>query len=104
VILILLYTKNCGFYPLHKEYLQLLKDAGVIVFRSSNWADAVDEIVDLVECQIGSDKQRQALEDKQRKKALEEKMDNVISKMNLIIVSAVCVVFGCLLGMYATKK
>jgi heme/copper-type cytochrome/quinol oxidase subunit 3 len=56
-----------------------------------------------VECQIGSGKQRQALEDKQRKKALEEKIDNVIWKMNLIIV-VVCVVFGCLLGMYAAKK
>jgi hypothetical protein len=30
-----------------------------------------------------------ALEDKQRKKALEEKMDNVIWKMNLIIVVVV---------------
>jgi uncharacterized integral membrane protein len=53
-----------------------------------------------VECQIGSGEQRQALEDKQRKKAL----DNVIWKMNLIIVAIVCVVFGCLLGMYAAKK
>jgi hypothetical protein len=43
------------------EYLQMLKDAGVIVFRPSNWADAVDEVVDSVECQIGSGKQRQAL-------------------------------------------
>jgi uncharacterized protein YcaQ len=57
-----------------------------------------------VECQIGSGEQRQALEDKQRKKALKEKMDNVISKMNLIIVDVVCVVFRCLLGMYAAKK
>jgi hypothetical protein len=40
----------------------------------------------------------------QRKKALEEKVDNVIWKMNLIIVAVVCVVFGCLLGMYAAKK
>jgi hypothetical protein len=31
-----------------------------------------------VECQIRSGEQRQALEDKQRKKALEQKMDNVI--------------------------
>jgi hypothetical protein len=54
VLLILQYTKNCGFYRLHKEYLQMLKDAGVIVFRQSNWADAVNEVVDLVECQIGS--------------------------------------------------
>jgi heme/copper-type cytochrome/quinol oxidase subunit 2 len=38
------------------------------------------------------------------KKALEEKMDNVIWKMNLIIVAVVCVVFGCLLGIHATKK
>jgi hypothetical protein len=38
------------------------------------------------------------------KKALEEKMDNVIWKMNLIIVAVVCVVFGYLLGMYAAKK
>jgi hypothetical protein len=29
-----------------------------------------------VECQIGRGEQRQALEDKQRKKALEEMMDN----------------------------
>jgi hypothetical protein len=48
------------------------------VFYPSTWAYAVDEVVDLVECQIGSGEQRQALEDKQRKKALEEKMDNVI--------------------------
>jgi F0F1-type ATP synthase assembly protein I len=67
-------------------------------------ADAVDEVVDSVECQIGSDKQRQAQEDKQRKKELQEKMDNVTWKMNLIIVAVVCVVFGCLLGMYAAKK
>jgi hypothetical protein len=39
-----------------------LKDAGIIVFRSSNWADTIDEVVDSVECQIGSDEQRQALE------------------------------------------
>jgi hypothetical protein len=64
VLLILRYTKNCVFYRFHKEYLQMLKDVGVIVFRSSNWADAVDEVVDSVECQIGSDEQRQALEDK----------------------------------------
>jgi hypothetical protein len=81
----------------------MLKDAGVIVFRPSNWADAVDEVVDSVECQIGSGEQRQALENKQRKKALEEK-ENVIWKMNLIIMVVVCVVFGCLLGMYAAKK
>jgi hypothetical protein len=79
----------------------MLKDVGIIVFQPSNWADAVDEVVDSVECQIGSGEQRQALEDKQRKKALEEKMDNVIWKMNLAIV---CVVFGCLLGIYAAKK
>jgi hypothetical protein len=82
----------------------MLKDAGVIIFRPSNWADAVDEVVDLVECQIRSGEQRQALEDKQRKKVMEENMDNVIWKMNLIIVAFVCVVFRCLLGMYATKK
>jgi hypothetical protein len=56
--------KYCGFYRFHKEYLQMLKDAGVIVFRMSNWADAVDEVVDSVECQIGSGEQRQAQEDK----------------------------------------
>jgi hypothetical protein len=104
VLLILQYAKNCGFYRFHKEYLQILKDDGVIVFRPSNWADAVDEAVDSVECQIGSGEERQALEDKQRKKVLEEKMDNVIWKMNLIIVVVVCVVFGCLLGIYAAKK
>jgi hypothetical protein len=82
----------------------MLKDASVILFRPSNWADAVDEVVDSVECQIGSGEQWQPLEDKQRKKALEEKMDNVIWKMNLIIVAVVRVVFGCLLGMYAAKK
>jgi t-SNARE complex subunit (syntaxin) len=103
VLLILQYPKYCGFYHFHKEYLQMLKDAGVIVFRPSNWADAVDEVVDSVECQIGSGEQRQALENKQRKKALEEK-ENVIWKMNLIIMVVVCVVFGCLLGMYAAKK
>jgi beta-glucosidase/6-phospho-beta-glucosidase/beta-galactosidase len=54
VLLILQYTKNYGFYHFYKEYLQMLKDVGVIVFRLSNWADAVDEVVDSVECQIGS--------------------------------------------------
>jgi uncharacterized membrane protein YgcG len=81
----------------------MLKDAGVIVFRPSNWADAVDEVVDSVEYQIGSGEQRQALEDKQRKKSL-EKMDNVIWKMNLIIVVVVCVVFGCLLEDVCCKE
>jgi hypothetical protein len=46
----------------------MLKDAGIIVFQPSNWADTVDEVVDLVECQIWSGEQRQAMEDKQRKK------------------------------------
>jgi hypothetical protein len=104
VLLILQYPKYCGFYRFHKEYLEMLKDAGVIVFQPSNWVDAVDEVVDSVECHIGSGEQRQALEDNQGKKALEEKMDNVIWKMNLIVVAVVCVVYGCLLGMYATKK
>jgi hypothetical protein len=58
------YTKNCGFYRIHKEYLWMLKDAGVIVFGQSNSADTVDEVVDSVECQIGSSEQRQALDDK----------------------------------------
>jgi hypothetical protein len=71
VLLILQYTKNCGFYHFHKKYLQMLKDASVIIFRPSNLADAVDELVDSVECQYGSSEQRKALEDKQRKKALE---------------------------------
>jgi hypothetical protein len=55
----------------------MLKDASVIVFRPSNWADLVDEVVDSVECQIGRGEQRQALEDKQKKKALDEKMDKI---------------------------
>jgi hypothetical protein len=37
-----------------QEYLQMLNDASVIVFGPSNWADTVDEVVDSVECQIGS--------------------------------------------------
>jgi hypothetical protein len=37
-------------YRLHKEYLQMLKDAGVIILRLSNWADTVNEVVDSVEC------------------------------------------------------
>jgi hypothetical protein len=32
VLLILQYDKNCGLYRFHKEYLQMLKDASVIVF------------------------------------------------------------------------
>jgi hypothetical protein len=40
----------------------------------------------LIQWNVGSGEQRQSLEDKQRKKELEEKMDNVIWKMNLIIV------------------
>jgi hypothetical protein len=82
----------------------MVKVVGVIVFRSSNWPGMVDEVVDSVLCQIGCGEERQPLEDKQRKKALEEKMDNVTWKMNLIIVAVVCVVFGCLLGIYAAKK
>jgi hypothetical protein len=53
VLLILQYASNFGFYRFHKEYLQMLKDAGIIVFRPSNWADTVDDVVDSVECQIG---------------------------------------------------
>ena len=49
-----------------------------------------------MDCQIGSDEQR--------KKALEEKMDNVIWKMNLIIVCVVCVVFGCLVGIMLQRS
>jgi hypothetical protein len=44
------YTKNCVFHRFHKEYVQMLKDASIIVFRPSNWVDVVDEVVDLVEC------------------------------------------------------
>jgi hypothetical protein len=36
----------------------MLKDVGVIVFRPSNWADAVNEVVDSAECQIGSGEQK----------------------------------------------
>jgi hypothetical protein len=36
----------------------MLKDVGIIVFRLSNRADTVDEVVDSVECQIGSGEQR----------------------------------------------
>ena len=82
----------------------MLKDAGIISFQPSNWVDVIDEVVDSVDRQLGSDNQRKAPDDKQRKKALEEKMDNVIRKMNLIIVGVVCVAFGCLLWMYAAKK
>ena len=92
------FPKLCGYYRFDKEYVQMLKDAGVIVFRPSNVVDEgfpVDEEVDSVDCQIGSDKQR---------KALEGKMDNVIWKMNLFIVFFVRVVFGCLVGMYTAKK
>jgi hypothetical protein len=46
----------------------MLKDVGVIVFRLSNWAHAVDEVVDSVECHIGSGEQRQALEEKRGRK------------------------------------
>jgi hypothetical protein len=42
----------------------MLKDTSVIVFRPLNWADTIDEVVDLLECQIGSGEQRQALENK----------------------------------------
>jgi hypothetical protein len=104
VLLILQYPKYCGFLSFPQGVSPDVEGYGCHCFRPSNWADAVDEVVDSVECQIGSGEQRQALEDKQRKKALEEKMDNVIWKMNLIIVAVVCVVFGCLLGMYAAKK
>ena len=101
------FPKLCGYYHFDKEHVQMLKDAGVIVFRPSNVVDEgfpIDEEVDSVDCQIGSDEQRKALDDKQRKKALEEKMDNVIWKMNLIIVGVVCVVFGCLLGMLLQRS
>jgi hypothetical protein len=32
VLLILQYAKNCGFYSFDRAYLQMLKDAGIIVF------------------------------------------------------------------------
>jgi hypothetical protein len=89
---------NCnGIYPISQIVMAYLKIAKVVMAYFQLTLDSV-------ECQIGSGEQRQALEDKQRKKALEEKMDNVIWKMNLIIVVVICVVFECLLGMYAAKK
>jgi hypothetical protein len=42
----------------------MLKDVGVIVFRPSNRADAVDDVVDSVQNKIGSGEQRQVLGDK----------------------------------------
>jgi hypothetical protein len=54
VLLILQYAKNYGFYRFHKECLQMLKDAGVIVFRPSNWADTIDEVVDSVDVRLGA--------------------------------------------------
>jgi hypothetical protein len=38
----------------------MLKDVGIIVFLLSNWADAVDEVVDSVECQISNSQQRRS--------------------------------------------
>jgi hypothetical protein len=36
----------------------MLKDVGIIFFPLSNWEDVVDEVVDSVECQIGSGEQK----------------------------------------------
>lgn len=90
------YPKQCGYYRFEKEYFQKLKDIGVIVVWPSNWAEQLDEgeEVDSGDCQNV---------DKQKSKALEEKMDNVIRKMNLFFWTVLCVLVGCLV-MYAVMK
>lgn len=88
------FSKLCGYYRFEREYFQHLKDNGVIVVHPSNWAELVhEEEDDLVDSPNG---------DKQ-KKALEQKMDNVIWKMNLFIACVVCMFFGGVL-MYAAMK
>lgn len=68
-------------------------DVGVIVVRPSNWAELMDEDVDCVEGPTGDKK----------KEALEQKLDNVIWKMNLFFLCVACVVLGCVM-MYVAMK
>ena len=91
------YPKVYGYYRFEKQYFQKLKDDGVIVVRPSNWAQMLDEEVDSVDY-TNVDKPRQALEH-----PLEQKLDNVIWKMNSFILCIVCVVFGCVMMYFAMK-
>jgi hypothetical protein len=69
-----------------------LKDRGIIIVWPSNWAELLDE-EDSVDSPNGDTK----------KKKLEQKLENLKWKMNMLIVCVVCVVLGCVL-MYAVMK
>jgi hypothetical protein len=69
-----------------------LKDRGIIIVCPSNWAELLDE-EDSVDSPNGDTK----------KKKLEQKLENLKWKMNMLIVCVVCVVLGCVL-MYAVMK
>ncbi|CAL4970110.1 unnamed protein product [Urochloa decumbens] len=87
------FPKLCGFYRFEKQYFQKLKDLGVIVVRPSQWAEMVNEEVDSV----------QSPNDDKLKKSLEQKMDNVMWRMNLFLACVVFMLFGSVLMYYAMK-
>ncbi|CAN6230877.1 unnamed protein product [Urochloa humidicola] len=87
------FPKLCGYYGFEKQYFQQLKDLGVVVIRPSQWGELVNEEEESVE----------SPNDDKQKKALEQKMDNVIWKMNVLFT---CVVFMFVVGvlMYCGMK
>ena len=87
------FPKLCGYYRFEKEYFQQLKNRGIIIVRPSNWAELLDEEEGLVDSPNGVTE----------KKNLEQKLENLMWKMNMFIVCVVYVVFGCDL-MYVVMK
>ncbi|CAO2047580.1 unnamed protein product [Urochloa humidicola] len=89
------FTKLCGYYGFEKQYFQLLKDLGVVVIRPSQWGELVN--------QEEEEESVDSPNDDKQKKALEQKMDNVIWKMNVFFECVVFMFVGGVL-MYCAMK
>lgn len=83
----------------------MLQSTDIVVVRPSNWAVGgftggeafpVNDEVDSKNTQIWTKKE------KQRK--LEDKVENVLCKINMMIVCVVCIVLGCVVLMYCARK
>ncbi|CAN6246408.1 unnamed protein product [Urochloa humidicola] len=89
------FPKLCGYYRFEKAYFQHLKDRGIIVVHQTNEAQFVDE-----------EEQEDSVDSPNvdiNKNNLEQKLENLIWKMNMFIVCFACVALGCVV-MYAVMK
>ncbi|CAN6246409.1 unnamed protein product [Urochloa humidicola] len=90
-----MFPKLCGYYRFEKAYFQHLKDRGIIVVHQTNEAQFVDE-----------EEQEDSVDSPNvdiNKNNLEQKLENLIWKMNMFIVCFACVALGCVV-MYAVMK